>query len=429
TSMLFHRPVLHFLLIVGLLLIFLRLTNSPSSTTHVKSVNSTLGFGRIYAVSKAGSPRRGRLIRAANVTELHITIPLQPEWTAHDLDGFRLREGSVISNGSALAWLGHLYALRQFLGSGDETALVLEDDVDWDVRLRSVQMPLLSSALGKILPGSVSTAYPYGKPDDWDLLYLGHCGDYWGPVYEGFQADHYKPEDLAETAHVAFADSTMLDMKDLHPWTSSQFARLAVAPSTRLVHRSKFPLCTFAYAVTRASASRLLSDLAGREVKDGPGAYDVAILEACRDKGLRCWTVNPELFHHVPGPSAIGDVDHRNRDPGPVDAMGRARAYERGETPNIGCGFWRGGVEFEHGDHGHLEWLRREYGRKGRCKEKAVEDKMRLLATNSSARCESQPMEITLGIRHNVGDVYVYIYIYTYVCKKVACCSPVLTSD
>ncbi|RDA88590.1 hypothetical protein CP532_5900 [Ophiocordyceps camponoti-leonardi (nom. inval.)] len=405
--LLFHLQGLRLLFIVGLPLLvgllfisfriwhanpFLPFYNS-SLTTYVKSVNSTLGFGRIYAVSKTGSSRRRRLIRASNVTELHITIPLQPNWTSHELDEFRLPEEDFkISNGSILAWLGHLHALRQFIESDDETALLLEDDVDWDVRLRSVQMPLLSSALGKLLPASVSAAYPYGKPDDWDLLYLGHCGDYWGPVSSDFKADHYKPEDLAETEHVAFADETMLDMRDLHPWTSSQLAHLGVAPKTRLLHRSKFPLCTFAYAVTRNSASRLLSDLAGRRMKDGPSAYDVAILDACRDKGLRCWTVNPELFHHVQGRSDIGDIDRSDHDPdffkfmGPVDAAGRAQADERGETSNIGCGFWRGGFEFEDGDHGHLEWLRREYGRKGRCKEKAVNDQGSLLTTNSSGR-------------------------------------------
>ncbi len=30
----------------------------------------------------------------------------------------------------------------RFLESGLETALILEDDVDWDIRLRSVQIPL-----------------------------------------------------------------------------------------------------------------------------------------------------------------------------------------------------------------------------------------------------------------------------------------------
>ncbi|PHH80682.1 hypothetical protein CDD80_362 [Ophiocordyceps camponoti-rufipedis] len=339
--------------------------------SEVRKANATLGFGRIYAVSKNGSSRRGRLIRASNVTELFLTIPEQPEWTKDRLDRFRLREGSKVSKGSILAWLGHLHALRLFLESGDETALFLEDDVDWDVRLRSVQVPLLFSALSRTLSNmSASSRYPYGHPKDWDLLYLGHCGDYWGPV-DPFDGSRFKPEDLNTIRHVVYTDPTLLGRNDLHPWTAAQLSHLDIDPSSRLVHRSKFPLCTFAYAVTRDSALRLLYELAGWEREDGPMAYDVAILEGCRDKGLRCWSVLPELFHHVQGRSDIGDIDSNATNSthwiSPVDAAGSGKAYMRGETPNIGCGFWSGAFDFEEGDMARLEWLRREFGRKGRC--------------------------------------------------------------
>ena len=72
--------------------------------------NSTLGFGRIYVVSKEDSPRRHGLLQAANITELDLTIPVQPEWTDADLDvPFKIGKGSL------LAWLGHLHALRLYV--------------------------------------------------------------------------------------------------------------------------------------------------------------------------------------------------------------------------------------------------------------------------------------------------------------------------
>ncbi|KAF4585991.1 glycosyltransferase family 25 protein [Ophiocordyceps camponoti-floridani] len=338
--------------------------------SEAAKANATLGFGRIYAVSVNGSPRRRRLIKASNVTELFLTIPEQPEWTETRLNRFRLREGSKIAEGSMLAWLGHLHALRLYIESGDETALFLEDDVDWDVRLRSVQVPLLSSALSRVLSESASSRYPYGDPKDWDLLYLGHCGDYWDTV-DNFDGSRFKPEHLHAIRHVTFTDPTMPERSELHPWTAAQLSRLGLVPSSRLVHRSKFPLCTFAYAVTRDSALRLLYELAGWERKDGPEAYDVAILNACRDQGLRCWSVIPELFHHVHGRSVIGDIGRNGTDSfqflPPVDAAGSEQAERRGETSNIGCGFWSGAFDFEEGDMDRLEWLRREFGRRGRC--------------------------------------------------------------
>lgn len=75
----------------------------------VLEANSTLGFGAIYVVSKADSPRRHGLLQAANVTEIDLTIPSQPKWTEEDFGG---RKKS--SKGSLMAWLGHLHLLRQY---------------------------------------------------------------------------------------------------------------------------------------------------------------------------------------------------------------------------------------------------------------------------------------------------------------------------
>jgi hypothetical protein len=76
--------------------------------------NSTLDFGTILAVSHAYSQRRASLLWAANLTDLKIVIPPQPEWTEGDLKSFKADKGSSISRGSALAWLGHLNAPRWY---------------------------------------------------------------------------------------------------------------------------------------------------------------------------------------------------------------------------------------------------------------------------------------------------------------------------
>lgn len=79
----------------------------------IPATNATLGFGRIFAVSKQGSPRLKGLIQAANVTDIDITVPIQPRWTLEDEENFRLPENSTLGRGSLLAWLGHLHALRE----------------------------------------------------------------------------------------------------------------------------------------------------------------------------------------------------------------------------------------------------------------------------------------------------------------------------
>ncbi|PHH73776.1 hypothetical protein CDD80_3563 [Ophiocordyceps camponoti-rufipedis] len=352
------------------------------------STNATLGFGRIFVVSQQGSPRRKSIVQAANVTELMLTVPAQPVWTDEDERRFRLERDSSIQKGSLLAWLGHLHALQQygprprvamllrsrlhllgsrFLDSGVETALFLEDDVDWDIRLRTVQAPLVSAAARRLLSGSSNgRRYPYGDPERWDLLYLGHCGDYWHGMDIDFVDGHVQPSDLESTPHVAFADPSLSHPDNLHPFTASLLKNLGVRNQTRLFHRSVFPLCTFGYALSRAGAHRLLQLGRKEPSTKGHKAYDVLILLSCRDYGLRCWTVNPELFHHVPGPSII-DVQQGNKDLPPVDLAAKDQIDARGETPNIDCGFWDGSFAFRDEDVARLEWLREEVGRKGIC--------------------------------------------------------------
>lgn len=73
--------------------------------------NSTLGFGAVIAVSRDHSKRQHALVQAANVTEIDISIPRQPQWTEGDLQTFANgHEG--LQRGSMLAWLGHNNALK-----------------------------------------------------------------------------------------------------------------------------------------------------------------------------------------------------------------------------------------------------------------------------------------------------------------------------
>jgi hypothetical protein len=135
----------------------------------------------------------------------------------------------------------------------------------------------------------------------------------------------------------------------------------------RLLHRSVRPLCSFGYAVSRPLALRALAgawsreDLAdvpparrgpllaaavarkaaearARGARGGGGgtdAFDVRLLESCRDLGVACWTVNPELLHHGDDTrsqvrAASGEAQ-RPRDR--QAELARARG-----APNVGCG-------------------------------------------------------------------------------------------
>jgi hypothetical protein len=52
------------------------------------------------------------LLLAGELTGLDITIPDQPVWTDADVDSLKSKQHSKVLKGSALAWLGHLNALK-----------------------------------------------------------------------------------------------------------------------------------------------------------------------------------------------------------------------------------------------------------------------------------------------------------------------------
>ena len=188
------------------------------------------------------------------------------------------------------------------------SALIMEDDVDWDVRLKSLlrEFALSSNALSQspelakmdlynlppTMPPKVS---PYG--DDWDLLWLGHCGMH-----------------LPATGLVIHNnDPSVPEPQYLHSWNEKETTPLAIYPHhTRVVMRqSTTPVCSLAYAVSQSGARKLLYSL-GLKKFDGP--FDVLLRAWCQGSDGNephvCPGVLPQLFdHHRPQGPRSGDSD------------------------------------------------------------------------------------------------------------------------
>lgn len=272
------------------------------------------------------------MLQAAKLTDLQITIPSQPTWTDADIEAMKDPKYSIISRGSAMAWLGHLNAVKWFLDSNLTTALIIEDDVDWDLHIRHHQIPLVAAQMRALLAAAPSARKDHysairsnnrqhsywGDLNQWEVLYLGHCGDNFDLKY------------WADLPHNIFADESVPSFENLHPDTAQWLYEAGIGPKQRMIHKSKSPLCTFAYALNRNSAQRLLDDLSHEEWGHGTWSFDVRLLEACRDLGWKCWTSNPELFHHQDEhDSAITEVNGK-----PLFEL--QPQVGDGSTPNIG---------------------------------------------------------------------------------------------
>lgn len=316
-------------------------------------------FGAVVAVSRAGSPRRESLVWAANITEIDITIPLQPTWTEDDVERLRAEKDSRISRGSALAWLGHLNALKWFLETDLDTVLVLEDDVDWDIHLRTYQIPNAAGAIRQLVrdqtnpPGLLYHDEKrnnfWGDVSAWDILYLGHCGDI------------FRPSSWTDAVpRLMYEDQSLPPRREMHPFTGKFLETIGVPEQRRIIHQSIFPLCTFGFALTRKAAYRLLHEIAPKEASGGTMAYDVRVLEGCRDLGLRCWSANPEMFHHMDMDSEIAQAEK-----GPDAPLEDVKPLRLGKAPNIACGARSN--QFFTREEKSLEFLREKVGREGIC--------------------------------------------------------------
>jgi GR25 family glycosyltransferase involved in LPS biosynthesis len=302
--------------------------------------NETLGFQTIYVLSSPTRPdKRDAISLSAALTNLSITFSpgVDPSSLSRKaIPPGRFRKGSALKwDGEVGCWRGHMDILRGIVEKGEASALVLEDDADWDVNLR-FQMGKLSGATKDVLAKTEhlltplqkareASRSPYGE--NWDVLWLGHCG--------GFQP---YPE-LQSFHSIINGDTTIppvFDMRSLNrdlagregpcsthegfdpPGKKCDSPRLA--QDYRILQFGGGPMCTFAYAVTQEGARKLLARIGGLSVSDVEYPIDIEMLNMCRNggdagkdgeaEGLRCLVVSPPLFSsHKPKGSRVGDSD------------------------------------------------------------------------------------------------------------------------
>ena len=143
--------------------------------TPTASRTARLGFDEILVVTAGFHDWRAQGLKAAaERTGLAVTFLQQPHWTDTQKKAFHRGDKyeSWTLSGSTGCWLGHLHALRYFLSTKQATALILEDDADWDVEIKD-QVARAQDSLRKLTEPGIEDLWG----TEWDVLYLGHCGD------------------------------------------------------------------------------------------------------------------------------------------------------------------------------------------------------------------------------------------------------------
>ncbi|KAG8528874.1 uncharacterized protein KY384_006563 [Bacidia gigantensis] len=299
-----------FVVVVGLLVIFGVKTFADGRHSYpvarreqVQSIveenpilNGTLGFQNVYVLSLPDrSDRREPLLAGANATNLTITV----------IDAIRDRQipksdypidwstnGWVAKEGELGCLMSHLRFWRKVIYENITTALVMESDVDWDMRIKQTMVGIGRGARAiadwpfdpepeeqpsEISSRSKNTSMPQPRPygDKWDLLWIGHCGS--------------QPQNGGRLFH--FNDSSAAD--EDHAWTFGVKPDAGLRPyGTRLVYHAKQQVCTTSYAVTNKGARKL-----ERMFRYANGPIDIKLWDACEnDPRFTCVGVWPQVI-------------------------------------------------------------------------------------------------------------------------------------
>ncbi|KAF2189457.1 glycosyltransferase family 25 protein [Zopfia rhizophila CBS 207.26] len=232
------------------------------------------------------------------------------------------------------SWRTHMNALQRVVEQNLTTALIFEDDVDWDVRVRAnlqrfalasrfltENKEILSSSPKYSLenrpnPETPETAFhilsengiteklpsmplssvyqkphrypqphqnepssPYGDPTEWDVLWIGHCGAGFPRYSTTSRKTDVTTSNVLLTLH---NDKTVPIGKYLkaHPFQGDTDPLASAYPShTRIYHRgSGGVLCTVGYAVSQRGARRLLHQFG---IKGWNGIFDSELGRWC----------------------------------------------------------------------------------------------------------------------------------------------------
>ncbi|PKY03435.1 hypothetical protein P168DRAFT_271585 [Aspergillus campestris IBT 28561] len=260
--------------------------------------NETLGVEKIFAINLPTRPdKRDSIILRSSLSGFHV------DW----IDGVKPDQISPLSYpynwnhdhapSEYAARRAHVDAMQQIVDKGIGSAIIMEDDLDWDVTIKT-QLQNLAIAL-RALQGTgldVSRS-PYG--DDWDIIWLGHCG---------IQCHTNDPFFLTP------GDPTILPPHHFLPYWRDPppFSR---PDDTRLTCAASDGVCSVVYAVSYRGAQKILSALSVNptglaEQIDIGAQFDVSLGRMCGSNYLRCYTTYPSLT----GGSATSSDIHASGD-------------------------------------------------------------------------------------------------------------------
>jgi hypothetical protein len=125
----------------------------PQLPTGPQVANATLDFGKIYVLNlETREDRRDEMAMIAAASGLKLQFIAGVNSKTLDTQALPDTYGTteiILEPAHLACYRGHANVWRQIVEDGVETALIFEDDVDWDLNVREI-VPRVKEALGRI---------------------------------------------------------------------------------------------------------------------------------------------------------------------------------------------------------------------------------------------------------------------------------------
>ncbi|KAG8531344.1 uncharacterized protein KY384_002973 [Bacidia gigantensis] len=311
---------------------------APGTRTHQNYAydkqirNETLGFQKVFVISL---PERGDRLDAFALSSSLTGFKAD---VAHGVNGSTVPDAAIPSTDGLHkvntygmkdphardavvgTWRAHLNIARTIVQERLSSALIIEDDSDWDVTLKDRLVDFGNGArhFSKHATGE-KPKNPYG--DNWDMLWLGHCAITECPAVDPHSStdpnNPHPPEPTQLTQQRFLIENDATTPPPAHRFNFATIPDLSpYADTTRAVFRADFGICLYSYALSYSGAQKVLRQQAVR-TKWAP--IDLGMGEMCKDQAqpFNCIGVFPQLVdsHKMAGAYARdSNIDQNPKD-------------------------------------------------------------------------------------------------------------------
>ncbi|KAL5343578.1 hypothetical protein BJX70DRAFT_115077 [Aspergillus crustosus] len=257
---------------------------SQHVVNHFESIrNVTLGVQKVFAINlPSRRDKRDNIVLGSSLTEFHVDFidgvtpdQINPKTYPYNWN----YDHRPVEYAARRA---HLDVMQRVVSEGLGSAIIMEDDADWDITIKT-QLQSFAIAVGALQGvGDKVTDSPYG--DDWDILWLGHCG---------LECRNDVPSFLTPN------DSTVPPPHHFLPyWRDPPLMNRP--DDSRLACLISDGVCSIVYAISFRGAQRILAALSVNpsgiaETVDIGAQFDVSLGRLCGSGFLRCFAPYPSL--------------------------------------------------------------------------------------------------------------------------------------